>query len=371
MTRRETALQELSDNAGQIGSKMAMVGFDGFVDKIVHPVKQRFGQGDHYERYDSIAEFGAKISEAAGRSANIEMYQILEKLGGNGPIMANALHSARVNTRYIGALGKPTVHPVFEEFAKHTQAISISDPGVTTAAEFSDGKIMFGDMATLEAVDYHHIIDSMGEGAFLDLCSRADLIAMVNWTMLPNLSDLFNDLVDKVFPNFGPHENRHFFFDLADPAKRSQSDLRSVLRTITRFQAHGAVTLGLNLSEAAQVSQALDLGTVEDAEDSLKAAASRIRQEMNITCVVIHPMHSAACATRDGQWWIEGPYTAEPIITTGAGDHFNAGFMCASLVGVSPLSCLHAAVCFSGFYVRSGKSPSMSDMTRFLSDWKD
>ncbi|MGE9297276.1 MAG: PfkB family carbohydrate kinase, partial [Puniceicoccales bacterium] len=91
MSHRENALKELSEKASRISSRNALIGFDGFVDKIVHPVKQRFGKGDDFERISTIAEFGKRISDAAGRSANIEMYQQLEKLGGNGPIMANAM----------------------------------------------------------------------------------------------------------------------------------------------------------------------------------------------------------------------------------------------------------------------------------------
>ncbi len=371
MTPRERTLNELSDKASRISSRKALIGFDGFVDKIVHPMNRRYGLGDNFERIETIKEFGERIASAAGQSANIEMYQVMEKLGGNGPIMANAMNSAKVQVRYIGALGHPTIHPVFEEFAQKTDAVSVTNPGVTTAAEFTDGKLMFGDMAALEEIDYNHVISAMGEGMFLDACSRADLIALVNWTMIPHLGDLFNDMVDKVFPNIGPHDNRQFFFDLADPAKRTDAELRGVLKTIGRFQAYGAVTLGLNFRESQQAAQVLDLPAPTEEPDSLKSIAARIRQELDLSCVVIHPTHSAACATRDGHWWVQGPFCDKPRITTGAGDHFNAGFMCGRLIGLSPQACLTTAVCFSGIYVRTAKSPSLSDVTSFLSTWEE
>jgi len=55
--------------------------------------------------------------------------------------------------------------------------------------------------------------------------------------------------VDKILPNLPPRDTRNFFFDLADPAKRSSSDIREVLDVISRFQAHAEVTLGLNYNE--------------------------------------------------------------------------------------------------------------------------
>jgi len=49
----------------------------------------RAGRKIHPFRHDH--EFGQRIVDAAGKSLNIELYPRLEKLGGNGPIMAHAL----------------------------------------------------------------------------------------------------------------------------------------------------------------------------------------------------------------------------------------------------------------------------------------
>ena len=45
-----------------------------------------------------------------------------------------------LSVRYVGALGNPSIHPVFEDFAEKTNAISLTEPGITTALEFKDGK---------------------------------------------------------------------------------------------------------------------------------------------------------------------------------------------------------------------------------------
>lgn len=56
-------------------------------------------------------------------------------------------------------------------------------------------------------------------------------------------------------------EPRNFFFDLADPEKRTREDLLEVLCLIARFGAFGRVTLGLILKEAQQVAVALGVCT--------------------------------------------------------------------------------------------------------------
>jgi sugar/nucleoside kinase (ribokinase family) len=302
-------------------------------------------------------------------STNLEFYPRMDKLGGNGPIMANALLAAGTRVTYIGALGQPQVHPVFADMATRARTISICAPAHTTAVEFTDGKLMLGQMKSLDEVTYDRICVVMGEAAFHAELAGAGLVALVNWTMIPNMTAIFTELVERVLPKL-PALDRVFFFDLADPEKRSAEDLRSALATIARFEKFGRVTLGLNLKEAQQVSAALGLAPVDETEAGLRTSAAAIRAELHIATVVVHPRESAACATASGTWWVPGPYTTKPLITTGAGDHFNAGFTGGQLLGLSPESCLALGVCTSGHYVRTAQSPTLDDLETFLANWR-
>ena len=287
-------LDELSQKIASASNKKALVGLDGFVDKIIKMVDSRHGQGSAFEPIPTIEAFGQRILDAAGKSANIEMYEDYEKIGGNGPIMANALLAEELSVQYVGALGLP-INPVFEEFAAKTNAVSVAPPGITHALEFEDGKLMLGAMSGLDQLTYPHIIEHMGEGAFLDAVNSADLIAMLNWTMIPNMTAIYEDLLIHVLPHLGPKESgRFFYFDLTDPAKRTRGDLKEVLSVISRFRSFGSVTLGLNLSEAQQICEILDLGEADESSKSLEAAAARIRNTLNLSCVVVHPRSGAA-----------------------------------------------------------------------------
>jgi sugar/nucleoside kinase (ribokinase family) len=369
MDHRTRTLKELQTHRSHITTKNAVLGFDGFIDKIMHVVDRRSGPGAHFHRLTRMEDFAHRIADAAGRSTNVELYPIMEKLGGNGPIMGDALLAAGVKTRYIGALGKPTIHPVFTDFARKTDAVSICEPGRTHAIEFEDGKIMLGDMASLDEITMEAVVNAMGEGAFLDLLSRADLISLVNWTMIPHMTALLSNLLDRILPILPPRDQRIFFFDLADPEKRSVGDLQTALRTISRFHPFGYVTLGLNLKEAIQVAGALDLPEPKVDQDGLKALASRIRQALQIGTVVVHPIDSAACATRGDSWWIPGPFTENPKITTGAGDHFNAGFVIGQLLKLSPEACLTMGAYLSAYYVHTAKSPTLNDVDVCIREW--
>jgi len=369
MNFKTRTLEELRTRRSSVSGKFAVAGLDGFVDRIVHPVATRHGQGEAFLPMATIEEFGRRVLAAAGKSTNIELYPRLDKLGGNGPLMASALLAAGLRLKYIGALGTPAVHPVFQEFARRAEAVSLCDPGFTTALEFTDGKVMLGQMKSLDEITYARIVEVMGEGALCDCLSRADLVALVNWTMIPNMTAILEELAARVFPQLPPRE-RLFFFDLADPEKRSATDLSLVLHALARFQAFGRVTLGLNLKEAQQVFAVLGGGAETEDEKGLRSMARQIRQKLDLATVVVHPTKSAACATKDDTWWVPGPYADKPLITTGAGDHFNAGFVTGQLLGLGPESCLGLGVSTSGFYVRTARSPSLGDLETFLAQWR-
>lgn len=367
---RARTLKALGGAHARLARQRAVVGFDGFVDLIVTPVGLRRGQGEDFVAIDTIPEFGQRILGAAGKSTNIELYPRTEKLGGNGPIMANALLAAGSAVTYVGALGEPQVHPVFASMAARARTFSLCAAAHTTAVEFNDGKLMLGTMRSLDEVTYARICAVMGEATFQQELAAAQLVALVNWTMIPNMTSIFAEIVDRVLPRLPASATRRFFFDLADPEKRAVEDLRGALNVVARFEQFGRVTLGVNLKEAQQVAAALACPGVGEDEKGLKAAAAAIRTKLGIDTVVIHPRESAACATAQGTFWTAGPFCERPLITTGAGDHFNAGFSVGQMLGLEPDACLMTGVCTSGHYVRTGQSPSLADLETFLANWR-
>ena len=258
---------------------------------------------------------------------------------------------------------------MFADLAAKARTFSICDAAHTTAVECTDGKIMLGQMKCLDDITYARICAVMGERTFQAELAAADLVSLINWTMVPNMTAILVELVERVLPKLPAHDCI-FFFDLCDPEKRSVEDLRAALAAMAKFARFGRVTLGLNLKEAQQVYVALGFESVGEDEASLRKMAADIRAKLALTTVVVHPRECAACATADGTWCVPGPYTTKPLITTGAGDHFNAGFSTGQLLGLSPEACLAIGVCTSGHYVRTAQSPSLADLETFLTNWR-
>ena len=209
MDFKTRTIQELRDRRGTLASKQAVLGFDGFVDTIVTPVGMRAGQGENFTPISTITEFGQRVLGAAGKSTNLEFYPRMDKLGGNGPIMANALLAHGAQVTYIGALGRTTIHPAFADFAKRAKVISLCDPAATTAVEFSDGKLMLGMMRSLDEITPAQITAVMGdEGSPGGSLGRRDAAA----------SDVEpGQRAAAVVPGAGPDRDDHRVFHLADP----------------------------------------------------------------------------------------------------------------------------------------------------------
>ena len=369
MDFKSRLLPQLRSRGNALAAKQCFVGFDGFVDTIVSPVALRSGPGDNFAPFASIAAFGQRVLEAAGKSTNFEFYPRLEKAGGNGPIMAGALAALGAQVTCAGAFGSGAVHPIFGDLSRRARLVSLAEPARTTAVEFPDGKLMLGTMRSLDDITPGAIAAAFGGSGYRETVAAADLTALANWTMIPNMTAIFADLTEKVLPGAARRPERIFFFDLADPEKRSREDLAGALQALAGFERFGRVTLGLNLKEAQQVAAVLGLGAEAETEAGFKSVAARIRERLDLSIVVVHPKESAAAATREGAWWVPGPYFENPLITTGAGDHFNAGFAAGQLLGLHPEGCLGLGVCTSGHYVRTAQSPSLADLAELLAHW--
>lgn len=352
----EAAIDKLAQYTDQ---KHLVIGFDGFIDEIIHVVNKRKNP-EEYERITDITAFSERIASVAGLSANIELVPIQTKLGGNGPIMANAIIAQGGEVSYIGAIGKDGIHPVFRQFADTCrEAVSLTGPGHTDALEFYDGKIMLGKMNNLVEVSMENLLKIKTEKELAHMLSDAGMVAFTNWTMLSNL----NGIIEAFGKLIGRLESKPMVFvDLADPGKRTDEDIALVLELIAGMPCE--TILGMNMNESSIIARVL-----ATEEGDVVERARKIREKTGIGTVVIHPVKGAAIAHADESLWVEGPYASRPKLTTGAGDNFNAGFCTALMGGFSPGESLMAGVCTSGYYVRYAASPTRNELLGFMQQW--
>jgi hypothetical protein len=345
-----------------------VVGFDGFIDHIIDVVATRT-DATHYTAIPTIAEYGRRISEAAGKSANFELVVKKSKIGGNGPIMANALCSYAYQVTAIGLLGAGTIDPVFAPLASRAKkTISLGQAASTDALEFADGKLMLGKLLPMDAVTYDNLLRGCGGVTGLKaLFKDAPGVATVNWTMTLGMTEIWTRIAEDILPGLRAARGK-WFVDLADPAKRTVPDITAALDALKALQQHTDVVLGLNEMECRQILGVLGLSwpAITPEWEAAREACAQIRARLGLARVMCHLVRSAAEAGADASVGVDGFFDPKPMITTGAGDHFNAGYFSALLAGLAPRDSLMIGGATSGHYVRTAVSPSRNQVIEFL-----
>ncbi len=350
-----------------------VIGFDGFIDEIIHVVDKR-EDSERYTRIGKIGDLAERINRASGLSTNIELIPVQRKLGGNGPIMCNALARHKCHQSYIGALGTPAIDDVFWDMAKNADIYSLATSGHTDALEFDDGKLLLGKMSSMGDITYDRLISVVGKEKLIALLDGADLFATVNWSMIPHMTELWNRMLSDIVPVLKDRKKKPIFFvDLADPEKRKDEEIAEAFETIAGFRKHFFVVLGLNKKEAYDIAGSLGLFSQKslEADLSLEEVNKALYENMDIDCLVIHPVDRSSVMI-DKKFYTElGPYVKNPLLSTGAGDNFNAGFVLGLLLGLAPDECLLTGMATSGFYVRNAKSPDYAELITFLGEWAE
>lgn len=336
----------------------ATVGFDGYIDELVRVVQQGDSQSG-YTYFPSISAFADRLQEAAGKSTDLETVTTDIKLGGNAPIMSNALACLGVDTTCIGAMGCPELRDVFREMATRCHCISLCEPAYTHALEFGDGKVMMANCKPLENLNWKNLKAFMGLDAIVSLFDNCQLIAMVNWSGIVGAGDIWDGISREVLPLL---QNKHrFFFDLCDPSKKSREDILSVLEKIQKFKAYGSVVLGMNENEALRVAGAMG-ASITVAEEAGKV----IYSALPIDAVVVHPIDRCIAVTENGTVVQPGRVVENPRISTGGGDNFNAGFCLGQMLELDIADSMLLGIAVSGCYVQNGSSPDRKQIIDYL-----
>lgn len=337
------------------------IGFDGFTDEILEAVESR-DSDTVYRAYTSMRNFGQRISSAAGKSANIELILRQTKLGGNAPIMTNALLKGGHHITFAGTIGSPEcIEPLFAKMAKECRKVyPLGASGHSEAIEFHDGKIILGRHASLHNLSAEKILAAIGKENLLAELEACKLFVSVNWTMLSSTTDLWNFILCDIVPKLSRKE-RFMFVDFSDPAKRPDEQLTQALKILQLLGHRFKIILGLNLAEAERLADLAKLS-----KNTIDAVAQGLKDLYGFDKIIIHNAKWVVGVEKNILHTIPSFYTETPSVSTGAGDNFNAGFCNGLLYELDFSTCLVLGLATAGYYVRKGQSPEIPQLGEFL-----
>ena len=138
---------------------------------------------------------------------------------------------------------------------------------------------------------------------------------------------------------------------------------------MTRFEKYFDVILGLNEKEAFEIANVMGLRAKADSPEELLAMAVEMSAKLKINTLVVHPVTYALAVSDGDAEIVEGPHVGKPLITTGAGDHFNSGFCLGKLLGFNNAMSVLTGVTTSGYYVRTAQSPTIRQLAEMMQNW--
>ena len=343
----------------EIKDKRTTFGLDGFVDEVWQVLAKRTGRTDYvlFERMRDFAKSVYDIGE--GGYAN----EIIRKRRSNGGFVTNTGNAAGrlgANPTFVGMFGKNNIDPVFEKFKKAYNLISVADPAICQIFEFTDGKLMLPYIEVAMDFTWEALCASI-PWEKLAAAMDADIVAIGYWSQLPD----FDNIITGLCKNFliGGRCKR-LFYDFADLRKRDRKSLEQTLKILASFNDKIPMSLSLNEHEAGLLfsynNQNFDWGNPESACENI----AYVHEKIGLDELIVHTPYFAVAATAmEGVEVVMQRYCNNPVITTGAGDNFNGGYIAASLAGTLTLKeRLLVGNAATGFYIRNGYSPDKSEM---------
>lgn len=335
-----------------------VLGIDGFIDQVWQVVETRT-QDNNYILIDKMQEFGSLIvNRREGGMAN-ELIKKRRSYGGFTANTGKALGNMNLPTTLIGMYGKEEIDKIFHDLQEKCKLISVGDPVVSTILEFTDGKIMMPNLDELLNFTWKDFLSAIGHEQLQKILLNADIVSLGYWSNMPDFDTFMTELTENYFHTNRP---RRLFFDFANIKKRSKEAIHETFRVLERINHKIPVSLSLNEHEAVILFSYYDRKFSENCE-AVADDTQFIRNIIGLDELIVHtPQYAVMSSKSEGVELLEQDYCDAPVITTGAGDTFNGGYIAACLGDLKAVERLAIANAATRFYISNSHTPDRQEL---------
>ncbi len=341
----ETALRR----AGELGLRRALVGMEGALSRTFRRAGDPAGAAPPGETLPDAPRSSEGVASVAGEWSPTEP-------AGATVEAAESFAAAGLGVRVCGAFGEGEPAEGMAPFVEKYEGIALGPPSFRARVEVSAGEWLdLVPAAPSPDLRPESLLSHLGEGPFLDLFSRTDLVAWLRFGRLPGLAGLLRLLLERVYPSLGPNEHRTFLFGWDGfPGGAGGAASRSLLRTLASFHTYGSVFL--ETGEDGLVPLARELQVRDPSGDAPGELAAGLRRELGIDLLLVHGPASHLAAGREETIELthEGEASLSPSPLSAAATR--TGFVVGRLLGLGAAESLWLAYAFAGA-AAAGKAP--------------
>lgn len=339
-------------------------GFDGYCDRVRTMVESRETPSD-YDQMETLATLAQRLNDSVAlkNSCSIEWIQESTRAGGHSSHLGRAFSRLGFNSTLIGTYGIPP-EPVFEEELSECTLFSVGTPSYTDAVEFTDGKFMLADIGSMASLDWESLCDRVGQEVLAEEIDGAAALSMGYWSTIPSLPSIWDGLCADIWPLLDAPPDL-VFVDPADVRRLSKNSLNQGLDALQTLDTRASVIVSANRAETEVLASLGENNATEDIETQ----AQHAYEALGVSQFVTHTVDRSVVVDESGQSSVRTPHVEDPELTTSAGDHFNAGFLCGRCLGLSGDVALLLGNALANWFVRHGTPPTYEELRTFLDDF--
>ena len=167
-------MKKYADFLHNISGKI-LLGCDGFVDETYEIVEVRKSQSE-FTPMKKLKQFGELLVERADGGVGVELVPKRRCEGGFGINTGRVAACLGLKPCLPGLYGSQTIDPAYHEFEEICDLVSLGDPALTIALEFSDGKVLMSNLEAVSSLTWEDFKKHFGEEKLKELFSGVDIL---------------------------------------------------------------------------------------------------------------------------------------------------------------------------------------------------
>lgn len=351
-------MQIYEDYINGVNGKV-LLGCDGFVDETFEIVEER-KSATEFTAIEKLKTWGEFLVSRADGGVGVEIVPKRRCEGGFAINTGRIAACLGIKPVLPGLYGGGEIDSAFAEFKDSCELLSLGDPALTLAFEFTDGKVLMSNLEAVSTLCWQDLVDKIGPEKLKEMFSGVDVLGLGYWSLTSNFDELLEGFMAQ-YETMAPP--RRMIFDFADIKKKSSEAFIKSLELIKAYNSKVPMTLSLNEHEVLELFLRLGVDCPDKTPAGITEALVVAREKVGLDELVVHtPEFAAAASATDGSAFALQDRQTNCVRLAGAGDSFNGGYLVASLGDLPVKNRLVIANATTAFFVMNATGPTREQL---------